>query len=78
MAKSKSNQDIIDYLNSMEALNNQGIDQFNNSINDLNNAIVELNDQITNSQNQIVTLQNNNALLDQAIAFIPPDQNKKN
>ena len=77
MTKLESNQDIIDYLNSIEAANNQAIDGLNNNIDNLNEAISELNDQITSSQNQIGVIQANNLLLDQAIAFIPPDMRKK-
>lgn len=62
-----SNQDLIDYQNSIKIYNI-------NLINDLNARIMDLENQITLNQQQIVNLNHDNDMIDQTIAFIPPDQ----
>lgn len=65
----KSNQDIIDYLNSIKTQNT-------NVIHDINQSNIDMQDRIESNENQIISLENYNDLIDQAIAYIPPDNKK--
>lgn len=65
-----SNQDLIDYQNSIKTYNL-------NLISDLEERIIDLENQVTVNQEQIITLNNDNNMIDQTIAFIPPDQKKQ-
>lgn len=60
----QSNQDLINYQNSIKTQNTNVIDS-------LTTKIIDLQDQITISQQQIVILQNNNIMIDETIAYIP-------
>lgn len=65
----QSNQDIIDYLNSIKTQNN-------NIIHDINQSNIDMQNRIESNENQIINLENYNDLIDQAIAYIPPDNKK--
>lgn len=71
-----SNQDLIDYMNSIEAQNDQQIAQLQQSIVNTNAMIVSLQEQIIATQNQIAVLQNNDVMIAEIIAYIPVDQSK--
>lgn len=65
----QSNQDIIDYLNSIKTQNT-------NIIHDINQSNIDMQNRIESNENQIISLENYNDLIDQAIAYIPPDNKK--
>ena len=79
-----SNQDLIDYLNSITTQNNATIDNLNLQITNYqmlidgyNQTITTTQGLITDSQNQITQLGEDNTMIQDIIAFIPPDASAK-
>jgi len=80
-----SNQDLINYLISVEATNtaqiatlNQTIGSLKDAINQMNLNIEQYNKQLTDCNTQIDALNQANIDIDLIIAFIPPDSLKSN
>lgn len=69
-----SNQDLIDYLLSVQSSNSDQITGLQNAITSLNANIDNLNEQIATYNDQISTLIQNNEDINLIIAFIPPDE----
>ena len=66
-----SNQDLINYQNSIAASNTAQINQLTQQNINLNQNIIQMQTQITNNTNQIATLQQDNTWIAQTIALIP-------
>lgn len=80
-----SNQDLINYLLSVQADNttqiatiNQTIGSLNDAINQMNLNIEQYNQQLTDCNTQIDDLNQGNTDIDLIIAFIPPNPLKSN
>lgn len=76
-----SNQNLIDYQLSLEAKNTEQINdlqktnnQLNNNIGQLNEAILQIQNQIIENNQKISILENGNVMIQETIAFIPPNQ----
>jgi hypothetical protein len=67
-----SNQDLINYQNSILAQNNASIAQLTQSNVNLNQNITQLQTQIANNTAQIAVYQTDNTYITETIAFIPP------
>lgn len=76
-----SNQNLIDYQLSLETKNTEQINdlqktnnQLNNNIGQLNEAILQIQNQIIENNQKISILENGNVMIQETIAFIPPNQ----